>query len=273
MEEEKLRIAHITDLHIRKSYAGNPMEAIFQKEEDPEKKLRWMLKRAVQEQADCLLITGDIVHEGGEEDYAYVKDVVTEVVGEKMKIFYACGNHDRKPAFQKVLLGGAKTADYTGYVKGYRVVVLDSSVEGKENGCITPEQEEWLAETLKEDFGKGTLLAFHHPVSWELEALSMPVSENFQRIIHESDVCALFTGHTHSNRICFWNGIIQYTADAMAFGMEMLSKERLGFVEKAGMNFYEIRRGRIAAHVEAMEFEPKVLADFDLKMMMKFVQQ
>ena len=55
MEEDRLRIAHITDLHIRKSYAGNPMEAIFQKGENPEKKLRWMLKRAVQEQADCLL--------------------------------------------------------------------------------------------------------------------------------------------------------------------------------------------------------------------------
>ena len=44
MEEDRLRIAHITDLHIRKSYAGNPMEAIFQKGENPEKKLRWMLK-------------------------------------------------------------------------------------------------------------------------------------------------------------------------------------------------------------------------------------
>ena len=38
MEEDRLRIAHITDLHIRKSYAGNPMEAIFQKGENPEKK-------------------------------------------------------------------------------------------------------------------------------------------------------------------------------------------------------------------------------------------
>ena len=103
--------------------------------------------------------------------------------------------------------------------------------------------------------------------------MAMPVSENFQRIIQESDVCALFTGHAHSNRICFWNGVTQYTADAKAFGMEMLSKERLGFVEKAGMNFYDISGGKIANHVEALELAPKVMADFDLEMMMKFVQQ
>ena len=122
MEKEIFKLAHITDTHYCKSYQGNMMEAAFAKGEHPEKRIRRMLQKAVNEKADAMIVSGDIVHEGCEEDYRAFRQLVTETVGDRMKVFYVCGNHDRKEAFCRGLEMecNSSSIDYVDYVKGYR---------------------------------------------------------------------------------------------------------------------------------------------------------
>lgn len=318
MGKNDLKIAHLSDTHICKSYSGSSMEGVLTKGTDIGIKLRHLLKKAVREKADCLILSGDIVHEGTIEDYQYVQEIVDEVIGDSMKVFYVCGNHDRKLPLQEGLkltgqfwgqhsgrdsgqvtgqdsgqLLGQVSEQYSGqvtgqyseqlsaqkeaicyvdYIKDYRIVVLDSAVEGREGGAISREQEQWLAELLKENYGQGTILTFHHPVVWEIPQFAMQVSENFENIVQNSDVIAILCGHTHSNNVRCWKGKPQYTADAMAFGMEQM-EDRIAFVEKGGMSFYELCGKSISSHVEAVDLNPNVLADFDMEQMMKFMEE
>lgn len=272
MESGVLKLAHITDTHFCKSYAGNSMESIFAKGNDISEKLRQLLRKSVSEKSDCLIISGDIVHESGEEDYVRFREIVEEEIKDRMKVIYVCGNHDRKAAFKKGLNMSCQTDSiyYVTYVKGYRVIVLDSATEGKENGSISQEQESWLREVLKETYGNGTIVTFHHPVAWDMPQLSMGISDELKNILAGSDVIGIFCGHTHSNNIRNWHGIKQYTADAMAFGMDM-SGENFRFVEKGGMNFYQIEGREISAHVEALDNDLTILAEIPMQELLKMM--
>lgn len=273
MESEILRLAHITDTHFCKSYAGNSMEGMFAKGRSPEDKLRTLLRKTVSEKCDCLMISGDIVHEGVEEDYVRFREIVEEEIKDRMEVVYVCGNHDRKQAFKQGLKMSCQTDSvyYVKYVKGYRIVVLDSAIEGKENGSVSPEQESWLREVLKEDYGNGTLVTFHHPIAWDMPQLSMKISDEMKKIFAESDVIGIFCGHTHSNNVQNWQGIKQYTADAMAFGMDM-SGENFRFVEKGGMNFYRIEGANVSVHVEALYNDVTVLAEIPMQKLLEMMQ-
>lgn len=274
MEKEKIRIAHISDTHIRKSYLGNAMAGVFEAGCRPADTFRFLLERAKDKQADCVVISGDIVHEGEIEDYIYAKKIVKSVLDDRTKVIYVCGNHDRKEAFKQGLEIDCEGADidYVDYIGDYRIVVLDSSVAGKENGKFTDKQVLWLKDILKEGYGKGTILTFHHPIVWDMPQMSMPVSPEFEQTVKESDVIGILCGHTHSNDIQPWNGIMQLTADSTAFGME-LYQGKIAFVEKAGFNYYEIGNGLISAHVESANKQLKVLAEFDLEQMLKFTEE
>ena len=274
MEKEKIRIAHISDTHIRKSYCGNAMEKVFEAGSNPADTLRYLLQKVRESQVDCVVISGDIVHEGELEDYIYVREMVESIIGNQAKVIYVCGNHDRKEAFKEGLQINCESGDidYVEYVGNYRIVVLDSSVEGRENGAVSSKQELWLREVLKEDYGMGTILTFHHPVVWDIQQMSMPVSPEFEQIIRNSDVFGILCGHTHSNNVRPWNGAVQYTADSTAFGME-LYQENIAFVEKVGLNYYEVENGFISAHTESINRQMNILAEFDLKQMLKLMEE
>lgn len=118
----------------------------------------------------------------------------------------------------------------------------------------------------------GTILTFHHPVVWDIPQMSMPVSPEFEQIIKNSDVFGILCGHTHSNNVRPWNGAVQYTADSTAFGME-LYQEKIAFVEKVGLNYYEVENGFISAHTESINRQMNILAEFDLKQMLKLMEE
>ncbi len=272
MENGILKIAHLSDTHFCKSYCGSNMESTFARSTDPSQKLKTLLQKAVEEKADCLIISGDIVHEGCEEDYSCFREMVEKIIGDRMRVLYVCGNHDRKEPFKRGLHLNCKTESiyYVEYVDPYRIVVLDSAVEGKEMGAISREQEEWLRDLLQTDYGQGTIVTFHHPIFWDTPLLSMPVSPELTEILAHSDVIGIFCGHTHSNNVTRFQGINQYTADAMAFGMDM-SGNMLRFVEKGGMSFYQIQGKTVSTHVEPLYNSVEVLSEIPVQELVKLM--
>ena len=259
-----IRFAHVSDTHICKSYENSQMKEVFDKCENPADSLRRCLKKLEQQKLDFVLFTGDLVHEGGKEDYDYFLGIVEECMPDT-RVIFALGNHDRKQAFYDSMGMEAQDAYcHVEEINGLRIVVLDSGVPGEEAGSISRNQEEWLGKVLKEKKTEyGTILAFHHPVVWRNQAFSMMVSENFKKIVKNSDVRAVFCGHTHENSIDFLAGIPQMTADSTAFGVEITPKE-FQMSEKTGYNIYTFDRETWQVHVEQAQ-EQRIVAAVDVE--------
>ena len=71
-----LCIAHLSDLHVLRDYRGSMVDRDpLNQPIPPETYFRTALRRAVAAQPDLIVLTGDLVHEGTEEDYQYLKDI------------------------------------------------------------------------------------------------------------------------------------------------------------------------------------------------------
>ena len=246
---EAIRFAHVSDTHLCKDYGNSSMKDVFEKCESPSNTLRNCLEKLEQQKLDFVLFTGDLIHEGTKEDYDYFFEIVKESLP-TTKAVYALGNHDRKKPF-------------------FESMGLE---EGQETGTISKEQEEWLAGILKNKTTEyGTILAFHHPIVWRTDAFSMQVSDELKEIIKNSDVRAIFCGHTHENSVDFLEKIPQLTADSTAFGSE-ITPEKFCMVEKTGYSIYTFTKDSWQMHVEQAK-EQKVLAAIDMEVLMKLMKK
>lgn len=84
-----------------------------------------------------------------------------------------------------------------------RVIVLDSSMPGRNDGSLSAQQLNWLARLLGDSAPAGSVLLMHHPPvrpyqfearQWELDAAS---SANLAAVVRGSDVRAMLCGHVH----------------------------------------------------------------------------
>lgn len=234
-----MRFVQISDTHVRKQYGSEGADALLGKLPVPANNLRKILQDTDWTQTDFAVITGDLVHEGICEDYEFLKNLIEEEVPSDKKVLYVLGNHDEKEAFNEVFLGKKEATPYhyVEYVDGYRLIVLDSAVPGKESGRILPEQLEWLSQVLAEPSEKGSMIFVHHPLFWcgeQLYHMEMTNSEEVLEVLKGSDVFAIFSGHTHKNATNAMNGFIQYTCDSTAFSGAVLDKTRIGYIDKVG---------------------------------------
>ena len=113
--------------------------------------------------ADFCVIAGDLADEGQAEAYTRLKEITARLV---IPAYITLGNHDDRPTFLKVF--GADMADETGNVqhvidlKGYRVIVLDSSEPGRVDGVLTTVQLDWLRARLAEAADVPVIVVLHH---------------------------------------------------------------------------------------------------------------
>ncbi len=117
-----------------------------------------------------LLIYGDIAYDHGTiENYELFRELIKpiEVVGINWEV--AMGNHDRLENYRRVF---PERFEKNPLVEGRHVniietpnadfILLDSYLEGQVRGEISPEQKEWLQETLKKYVEKRVFVGCHH---------------------------------------------------------------------------------------------------------------
>lgn len=259
-----MKFAHLSDTHILKDCTGGQLGGMFAKLSDPKEKTAAALADARDAGAQFAIITGDLVHEGTEEDYRAFRGVVDENRGE-MPVFVALGNHDRKEAFYRGYLGREGQESYCAVhsLNGLHIIVADSAVFGRESGCFTPGQAEFLEEALRERSEQGSILLFHHPIAWPSRELAMPVDQRLLDAIAESDLRGIFCGHTHENRVCQAAGVPQYTAGSTAFGIRSRGGA-MSFVDTAEYTMYTLEEGgSVSVHCEAVwpTVEKKIVLD------------
>ena len=150
-----LLLAHVSDLHID----GTPRAAAR-----AERVLAFLDR--LPRQVDAVLLTGDLADHGTEEEYEQVRHLLRD----RQRFLLCPGNHDARGPYRQVLLDeptGDEPDDEpinrAHDLPGVRVLMLDSTIPGRADGCLTDGTLAWLAEQLRQAPTTPTLVAFHHP--------------------------------------------------------------------------------------------------------------
>lgn len=228
----QLKVLHLTDTHILSNIKYSE-DAIFKHFEEKNystlDSLKNVIKRDKQnfKDLDCVFVTGDLIHEGQEDDYRILKDFMESQFN--VPVFYVLGNHDRTEAFN--LAFDFPTTDeeyyYSTVFKGIRVIGLDSSHDNSGVGKVSNKQLSWLDKQMKEDTKIPTVILMHHPLKAKLskdEANNEDASHMFltntdevSDILHKGNVRAIFSGHTHSNFVNESKGLSNFINSGTAF--------------------------------------------------------
>jgi 3',5'-cyclic-AMP phosphodiesterase len=148
-------LAQVSDLHIGAS----------EKDVDPVPHLEAAVEaiRALPNQVDAILVSGDLTHDGGRSEFRLARELLERL---DAPLHVLPGNHDDRTLLREVfdLPGvGAEPVNYSVDVGELRLVVFDSNVPGQDPGRYDPEQLRWLDAELRAQPGRPTLLTMHHP--------------------------------------------------------------------------------------------------------------
>jgi Icc protein len=146
--------------------------------------------------ADLLLATGDLSHDGSEQSYRRFADALATL---GMPVRCLPGNHDVPAALQRTL--GSWTQPVTD-VGAWRVVLLDSHADGSNAGHLERAQFELLDHALAGGQGRPTLVAVHHnavqmSADWRDSMMLDNAAELFRHLARWRNARVLLWGHVH----------------------------------------------------------------------------
>jgi len=162
--------------------------------------------------ADFCVIAGDLADEGEAEAYERLKEITGRI---SIPVYITLGNHDDRQTYLDVF--GADKADETGNVqhvvdvKGYRVIVLDSSEPGRVDGVIEPAQLDWLRDRLAEAADRPVIVVLHH------NANALHISADDIKLLEDGPLIAVLKTHDDIRQVIA--GHVHLTSTAMYHGI------------------------------------------------------
>lgn len=167
--------------------------------------------------ADFCVLAGDLADlgfKGAVDPYHRLKTLVGEL---RVPCHITIGNHDDRAGFLSVF--GEERRAETGCVdtvvdvKGYRVIVLDSVVEGephRHGGQLSARQLDWLRARLDEHAGPVVVVLHHHanPLHVRVDRIILEGGDSFAEVLKShGDVRQVICGHVHFTSCGVWRGI------------------------------------------------------------------
>jgi Icc protein len=150
-------LAQITDLHAGAGWGSR----------DPLDTLADVVAgiHALPQMPEAVIVTGDLVNDGSEEQYAAVAATLGEL---QVPCSVLPGNHDDRAGLRRHFgVGGDRDGpdpiQYVVWSDPLRVVMLDTTIPGQPGGDLDAGRLEWLSQVLEADPEHLTLLAMHHP--------------------------------------------------------------------------------------------------------------
>jgi len=151
---------------------------------------------------DAVLITGDLADHGAEAEYEELRTLLGD-----RTVLLCPGNHDRRGPYRKVLLGEPASEEPINSVHDLpaaRIVLLDSSIPGRDDGHLDDATLDFLAAALADTPADRTVLVgFHHPPV----ILHVPFIDDIRQhgeqrlaavVERHPNVAALLCGHAHT---------------------------------------------------------------------------
>jgi 3',5'-cyclic-AMP phosphodiesterase len=192
-----LRLLHFTDLHL----AGDP-EAVLRGIQ-PLASLRKTLAQAIAHThaagwpPDAVVVTGDVVHDDP-RGYALFR---REFAALGVPVCCIPGNHDIATDLSHQLDQPPFITRGTLDLRGWRLVLLDTSVAGKDGGHLAPAQLQLLEHALASATTPVLVCLHHHPVPMSSDWLDRIGLDNAAEFFHIIDAHAsvrgILWGHVH----------------------------------------------------------------------------
>ncbi len=162
---------------------------------------------------EYIFLTGDLTHDEQLATY----EALRELLGDWLpRCRLIPGNHDDRALIRKVF--PELVSSSTGFINfsvetaGWRLIGLDSHVEGELYGRIGSAQLEWLSSELSTHVRQPTILFIHHPPvsvqsAW-LDRIGLRDAEALNEVARSnSQVRAISTGHVHQEFSENFNGL------------------------------------------------------------------
>ena len=216
-------VAQISDPHIT-----GPTDELFEGS-DPVGNLSRAIAHA-SARAEAIVITGDLAARAGTDaEYEGVRAVL-ESCG--TRVLLCAGNHDESRKIQREfgVEGRNGRLDYVHQLSEGRLVVMDSSREGRGDGEIDDDQAGWLASVLAD--GAPTLVAMHHPCfaiggrvldSVRLDDAS--VARLATVVSRHTNVLAVVSGHAHMSLTTAFAGTHAFACPSVAYEFDFRGRD------------------------------------------------
>ncbi len=192
------QIVQITDIHFVAD--GGPLLL----EHDTRSAFLRVRDYLGQHYSDCdrLIVTGDLVHDEGEEAYQELFDALTPW-HDRLRVIP--GNHDARVPMQKVFSGMIRndqdSVSFLDELEGWTLIGLDTLIEGAVEGDLAGNQWAWLREAVMQAPGPVALFMHHPPVfvgSQWLDQLSLVSLGVFSNLVEDfPQIKFVVCGHVH----------------------------------------------------------------------------
>ena len=156
---------------------------------------------------DVIFHTGDIVHNGRQDEYARAVAILAKA---RAPVYVLAGNKDDRANLRAAfspfgyLAADSKFIDYAIEAYPVRLIAVDTLSSGSNKGDFCPERAKRLADLIDAETTKPIAVFAHHPpfeVPVGPDALNFETPEMMARLRqalqHSGRVVAVFSGHVH----------------------------------------------------------------------------
>lgn len=179
---------------------------------------------ALRPQPDLVLVSGDLVDAGLEEEYRLVRAQLDRL---SMPVYAVPGNHDEREAFRAAFADRSWARDHPRFVQyaveagPLRILALDTLVPGEAHGELCAERLAWLERELAAAPDRPTLLVMHHPPILcgieHMDAINCRNAEALGTIVgRHAQIERIVCGHHHRPIQVRWQGTLVSVAPGIA---------------------------------------------------------
>jgi len=244
-------VVQLSDPHIGARWADG----------DPAASLRAVVAavRRLGRAADAVVLSGDLADGARDAEYAQLRELIAPLA---CPVHVLAGNHDDRDALHRhfgVPGAGGSPVQYSAMIGSLRLVVLDSTRPGADDGELDAQRLAWLDGELARDPSSPTLVAMHHqPVLTGLSeadriGLCAADRDALRRVLERhTQVRAIAAGHVHRTIVGELAGRPVLVAPSTFVQARLeLASERLHYSDGSpGFAVHTLIDGALVSHVQ-----------------------
>jgi 3',5'-cyclic-AMP phosphodiesterase len=153
---------------------------------------------------DAVLVSGDLTNDPTDAAYERVAELLAPLTA---PVHVLAGNHDDTDAL-RALLGApgekGQPLQYVEQIGGLRMIALDTTLPGRDDGALGAERLAWLDAQLAAGADTPTIVAMHHPPVWTgipaIDELGLAESDRLalaELLARHPQVKRVVAGHVH----------------------------------------------------------------------------
>lgn len=214
-----VRLIQITDLHLT-----GPDQLLYDRV-DAWQQFFAALSAAGHFNPDGVLVTGDIYdnHATLTQEFTALIDRAQHELG--CPVMVLPGNHDAPDTWEQqrseAVSFGPEPGDSIHYIKGLRVIGLNTHGQDTLQGHLTEQHLTGIAAELETEAAAGTVVAMHHPpvptAQAFLSTVGLAQPQRLAAVVTDTDVRLILSGHLHFQTAAMLGTVPVWSGPALAY--------------------------------------------------------